>query len=77
MLGHIKKEGKKSSYELSKSDALFVEVKDKTGKRVVEENTKKVMKWPLYVVFGLLFVLLVLGYLPWADLFKLEIFCLV
>lgn len=74
MLSHIKREGKKNTYELSKGDALFVEVKDKTGKKINEENTKKVMVWPLYVVFGLLFVLLVLGYLPWADLFKLEIF---
>lgn len=74
MLSHIKKESKKNTYELSKGDALFVEAKDRTGKKVNEENTKKVMKWPLYVVFGLLFVLLVLGYLPWADLFKLEIF---
>ena len=74
MLSHIKKEGKKNTYELSKSDALFVEVKDKTGKKVKEENTKKVMKCPLYVVFGLLFVLLVLGYLPWVDLFEVEVF---
>lgn len=74
MLSHIKKEGKKNTYNLTNSDALFVEVKDKTGKKVAEENTKKVMKWPLYVVICLLFVLLVLGYLPWADLFKLEVF---
>lgn len=72
MLCHIKKEGKKNTYDLTKSDALFVDVKDKTGKK--EENTKKVMKWPLYVVICLLFVLLVLGYLPWADLFKIEVF---
>lgn len=74
ILSHIKREGGKNTYELSKTDALLVEVKDKTGKKVNNENTKKVMVWPLAIVLGLVVVLLVLGYLPWVDLFGLEIF---
>lgn len=74
ILSHIKRvESGEVSYQLSKSDALLVEVKDKTGK-VVKEDTKKVRIWPLAVALGVIFVLVVLGYLPWSDLFGLEIF---
>jgi len=75
IISHIKKvDAEEVSYELSKADSLFVEVKDKTGKKVEVSETNKVMVWPLAVILGLLFVLLVLGYLPWVDLFGLEIF---
>lgn len=73
ILSHIKKaEADDNDYELSKKDVLFVETKDKTGKKV--EEAKKVRVWPLAIILGMVFVLLVLGYLPWVDLFKLEIF---
>ena len=69
ILSHIKAiEAGRDSYELTDTDVLFV--KDSKKK----EEAKKVMIWPLYVVFGFVFVFLVLGYLPWVDLFKLEIF---
>ena len=75
MLSHIKSvESGKSSYALTKSDALFAEAKDRTGKKVEIDETKKIRIWPLAIVLGLIFILLVLGYLPWADLFGLEIF---
>lgn len=75
ILSHIKKcENGNSSYALTKSDTLLVEVKDKTGKKVEVEETKKIRVWPLAVALGLVFVLLVLGYLPWSNLFGLEIF---
>lgn len=71
MLSHIKAiEAGKDSYELTDTDVLLVSVKDSKKK----EEAKKVMVWPLYVVFGLVLVFLVLGYFPWVDLFKLEIF---
>ena len=75
MLSHIKNvENGSASYAISKSDALFFEVKDRTGKKVEIDETKKIRIWPLGIGLGLIFVLLVLGYLPWADLFGLEIF---
>lgn len=72
---HIKKVEKGSkAYVLSKSDSLFVEVKDKNGKKIETKNDKKVRVWPLAVVLVLIFILLVLGYLPWSNLFGIEIF---
>lgn len=74
ILSHIKKsETGSNSYQLSKNDPLYVEVKDKTGK-VVKTDTNNTRVWPLVIAMVLLFVLLVLGYLPWNDLFGLEIF---
>lgn len=77
ILSHIKRvEVGKSSYELSKSDALYVDTTLKTSKKVKVdiEDTKKVRVWPLAIILSLLFVILVLGYLPWVDLFELDIF---
>lgn len=74
ILSYIKKTDKEGSlYALSKSDALYVEVKDRSGK-VVNDDDTFVRVWPLAIALGLIFVFLVLGYLPWFDLFKLEIF---
>ena len=75
ILSHIKNvEYGKCSYALTKSDSLFVELRDKNGKKVEVTSEKKVMVWPLAVCMGLVFGILVLGYLPWKDLFNLEIF---
>ena len=76
IIRHIKKvEAGNTSYELSNNDVLLVEEKVKTGKKVkADEETNKVRVWPLAVILGFVFVLLVLGYLPWNDLFKLDIF---
>lgn len=74
IINHIKKqEDGSKDYELTKSDALFVEVKDKNGKKV-DVDDSKVRVWPFAVILGFIFVILVLGYLPWSDLFGLEIF---
>ena len=74
ILNHIKRiEKKEVKYELTKSDNLFVEVKDRSGKKV-ENTEKKVHLWPLGVIFGLLLIVLVLGYFPWRDLFQIECF---
>ena len=78
IIRHIKQvEDGEVSYKLSKSDSLFVEPKEKTLKNVKEESAEGVSsgkKYPLIIVFVLLFVLLVLGYLPWANLFEFEKF---
>ena len=73
IVSYIKKvEKKEVNYDLSSDDALFVE--EKTSKKAKGEEEKKVRVWPLAVSLIVLFVLLVLGYLPWADLFGLDIF---
>lgn len=67
IIKHIKSvEDKKVKYDLNEdSDLLIVEVKG---------NYKDIKTWPLIVILSLLFVLLVLGLVPWNSLFKLEIF---
>ncbi|MCI6265893.1 MAG: hypothetical protein MR598_03490 [Erysipelotrichaceae bacterium] len=74
IVSYMKKlENDELSYELTKGDNLFVEVKDRTGKKiVVDDNNIRV--WPFIVVISLLFILLVLGYLPWSDLFGINCF---
>ena len=74
MLSHIKKsEENKTKYQLTKSDSLFVEVKDRKGK-VIDLENKKTRTWPLIVVLSLILVVLVLGYLPWKSLFGIKCF---
>lgn len=74
IINHIKKvEKEEVSYVLTKSDNLFIELKDRTGKKI-NEDVSKVMVWPLIVVLSLLIVLLILGYMPWSDLFGISIF---
>ena len=72
MFNHIKSDSDK--YVLSKSDALYVELKDKSGKKIDNVKEKNVKVWPLIVVLSVLTILLVLGYLPWADLFGIDVF---
>lgn len=74
LINYIKKlEKGKVNYNLSNNDNLFVEVKDRNGKKTVVDN-KKVKVWPLIVVLSILVILLILGYLPWMELFGLDIF---
>ena len=70
ILKHIK-EG--NIEELSSNDVFYVEAKTKNGK-VIKEDYSSVKVWPL-VVFGcLLFVVLVLGFMPWNSLFGFTCF---
>ena len=63
---HIKDvEDKKVKYELNDNDLKISEVKD---------NYKDIRLWPIITVLSLIFVLLVLGYLPWSSLFEITIF---
>ena len=73
IISHIKSQNNEgSSYALTKNDTLLVEVKDKTGKEV--KLSGRTFKWPLITILSILFILLVLGYLPWNDLFGIDIF---
>lgn len=77
IINHIKKvDNGDVAYELSKGDNLFVEMKDRTGKKITLKNDE-VATWrvvTLIVILSLLLVLLVLGYFPWNGLFKIEVF---
>lgn len=74
MLNHIKKtEENKTKYKITKSDSLFVEAKDRKG-QVIDLENKKTRVWPLITILALLFIILVLGYLPWNSLFGLDCF---
>lgn len=59
-------EEKKVKYELNdNSDLLIAEVKG---------NYKDIKTWPLIVVLALIFIIIVLGMVPWSYLFKVEVF---
>ena len=74
ILSYIKRiERDGSSYPLTKSDNLFFEVKDRTGKKITSSNGKA-LNWPFFAIMVIFFVLLVLGYLPWKDLFGIDCF---
>ena len=74
IVNHIKKvDNKEVSYSISKVDSLFVEAKDRTGKKIVVDNSN-VKVWPMIVVFCIFTILLILGYLPWNDLFGIGVF---
>ena len=63
---HIKDvENKKVKYELNDNDLKISEVKD---------NYKDIRLWPIITILSVIFVLLVLGYLPWSSLFEITIF---
>lgn len=73
-LKHIKKiEDGEIKNELSNNDVFFVEPRDKNGKKVKVDYSKK-KSWPVMVMGVILLVLLVLGFMPWNSLFGIEVF---
>lgn len=75
IINHIKKvDNGDVSYELSKGDNLYVEMKDRTGKKINNNGGNKVQTIILIIVFALLLVLIILGYFPWNGLFKINVF---
>ena len=70
ILKHIKEDNKE---ELSSNDVFYVEAKTKNGK-VIKEDYSSVRVWPLVVFGSLLFVVLVLGFMPWNSLFGFTCF---
>ena len=74
IIKHIKKlENGEVKNEISNNDVFLVEPRDKAGKKIKEVNTNAKV-WPLIVMSVILFVLLVLGYMPWNSLFKIDVF---
>ncbi len=50
------------------------DVKDAHDMYLGEEITRKSKVWPIYTVFGILFVLMILGCTRWNDVFGIELF---
>ena len=74
MINHIKKlEKGEIVNELSNSDPLYVEARDKRGRKVKVDYSKD-KAWPIALMGGVLLVLLILGFVPWKDLFGLDVF---
>lgn len=57
---------KKVKYELNDSDEVIVSE--------VKGDYKTIKTWPIIVILALIFVILVLGYMPWNDLFGIKCF---
>lgn len=57
---------KKVKYELNESDAVVA--------TEVKGDYKEIRTWPMIVIFAIIFVILVLGYLPWNTLFGITCF---
>lgn len=67
ILRHVKSvQNKKVKYELNESNE--VEVSE------VSQDYKKIKTWPIIVIMSMLFVLLILGHMPWKTLFGIECF---
>lgn len=71
VINHMKKI-EASGKEIKSNDVFYVEAKSK-GK-VVNTDYGKVKSWPIVVMGLVLLVLLVLGYIPWSDLFDFSAF---
>jgi len=64
---HIKSvENKKVKYELEDNSELQI--------NEVTSDYKSIKTWPLIIIFALLFIILVLGLVPWNTLFGITIF---
>ena len=64
---HIKNvESKKVKYELNEDSELQI--------NEVSSNYKTIKTWPLVIVLVLLFIILVLGLIPWNSLFEIKVF---
>ena len=72
IISYIKK-NENSKEEIDNNDVFFVETKVKNG-RVVKKNDDKIKVWPLVLMGCLLVIVLVLGFLPWEDLFGIKCF---
>ena len=64
---HIKDiEDKKVKYELNDDNDLKISE--------VKGNYKNIKLWPIVTILSIIFVLLVLGYVPWSSLFEITVF---
>ena len=64
---HIKNvENKKVKYELEDNSELLI--------NEVKGNYKDIKSWPLVVILALIFIILVIGMVPWNALFEITVF---
>lgn len=64
---HIKDvENKKVKYDLNNNSELLV--------AEVKGNYKDIKAWPLIVILSIMLVLMILGLVPWNNLFEIEVF---
>lgn len=64
---HIKNvENKKVKYELEDTSELLI--------NEVKGDYKQIKSWPLVVIFALIFIILVIGLIPWNALFEIKVF---
>ena len=73
IIKHIKDKDKEKVEEVSNNDVFYVEARTKTGV-IIKEDYSDVKVWPLIVFGCLLLVILVLGFIPWNDLFGFTCF---
>ncbi len=74
MINHMKKvESGEVNTELSSNDPFYVEPRDRRGKKLKVDYSEK-KAWPVAVMGCVLLILLVLGFMPWNDLFGINIF---
>lgn len=74
IIKHINKlEKGESSYDLGQNDVFLVTPRDKNGKKIEEVNTTGKV-WPVILMGGILLILLIIGFLPWSDLFGISVF---
>lgn len=74
VMNHIKKvENGDIKNELSNSDPFYIEPRDKRGRKVkVDYSDKRIL--PVSVMGFVLLILLILGFMPWKDLFGINVF---
>ena len=73
VMNHIKKvENGDIKNELSNSDPFYIEPRDKRGRKVkVDYSDKRIL--PVSVMGFVLLILLILGFMPWKDLFGIKL----
>ena len=74
IINHIKKlESGEIKNEIMNNDPFYIEPRDRSGRKVkVDYSNKKT--WPIIVMGCVLLILLILGFMPWKDLFAVDVF---
>lgn len=73
MFNHMKKVEEGEEVDLTNTDPFYVEPRDRRGRKLkVDYSDKK--SWPIVVMGCVLLILLVLGFMPWQDLFGIDVF---
>ena len=75
IISYIKNtDSKENKLSLVKTDPLLVEIKDKSALKGKSKDSYNVKVWPLILVVSIMVIFLILGYMPWSDLFGVDCF---